>query len=290
MMANHALRRRAGGSERQLVHPMASKRNQDSRPTAADVARRTVVLKHVVAWSMIAPTRDVLREMIAQWDESERARFTCQCEAMRNHFWQGLREVGLWDSLSPSEKTFAQSTIVTMTEQQQIDASWRVEAVHVMLWALGMIPELTDFDTEANPETLECIPSGDPTAFIESARLRSREDIDRAREIAEFWHWRSRTRELIEQGRAFPDDPQLKAAGICSFDDVVRMAAVNGAQAGLIPSCIEDDFPARRKAYRNLTDAEWKEVASITTERHFALNWLCGYAPNNNWDETPTDT
>jgi len=25
-------------------------------------------------------------------------------------------------------------------------------------------------------------------------------------------------------------------------------------------------------------------------ERHKALNWLCGFAPGNRWDETPTDT
>ena len=268
---------------------MASK-NQNSRPTAADVARRVIVLKHVVAWSMIAPRRDMLREIVAQWDESEMAGFKQQCEAMHDQFWQDFREAGLWEYMSPSEKLFAQSTILTMTEEQQIDASWRLEAVHVMLWALGMIPELLDFDTEANPEMLKLIPSDDPTAFIESARLRPYKDIVRAREIAEFWHWRSRTRELIEQGHAFPEDPQLKAAGICSFDDVVRMAAVNGVQGGLISSCIEDDFPAKGKAYRNLTDVEWNEVASITLERHFALNWLCGYAPNNNWDETPTET
>ncbi|NLH72242.1 MAG: DUF4272 domain-containing protein [Verrucomicrobia bacterium] len=268
---------------------MPSKK-QNPRPTAADVARRTVILKQVIAWSMVAPTRDVLREIIAQWGGSENDDFEQRCETMRDQFWQGLRETGLWEYMSTSEKKFSESTIITMTEQQHIDASWRLESVHVMLWALGMIPQLLDFDTEASPELLELIPSDDPTTFIESAQLRPPEDIDRAREIAEFWHWRSRTRELMERGATFPDDPQLRAAGLCSFDDVVRLAAVNGAQAGLISSCIEDDFPAKGKAYRNLTDAEWNEVASIAAERHFALNWLCGYAPGNNWDDTPTDT
>ncbi len=44
------------------------------------------------------------------------------------------------------------------------------------------------------------------------------------------------------------------------------------------------------KAYRDLDDDEWSTVSSIAMERHFALNWLSGYAPNNNWDETPTET
>jgi len=44
------------------------------------------------------------------------------------------------------------------------------------------------------------------------------------------------------------------------------------------------------KAYRDLSAHEWHEVGSIAVQRHFTLNWLCGYAPENRWDETPTDT
>ncbi|MGC8989646.1 MAG: hypothetical protein ACP5MD_05950, partial [Verrucomicrobiia bacterium] len=64
-----------------------SSKKQASRPAAADVARRTVVLKHVVAWSMVALTRNVLREMIAQWGDSEKDEFEQRCEAMRDEFW-----------------------------------------------------------------------------------------------------------------------------------------------------------------------------------------------------------
>jgi hypothetical protein len=31
-------------------------------------------------------------------------------------------------------------------------------------------------------------------------------------------------------------------------------------------------------------------VKSVAVERHFTLNWLCGYAPGNEWDDTPTGT
>ena len=53
---------------------------------------------------------------------------------------------------------------------------------------------------------------------------------------------------------------------------------------------IHDDFPAKGKAYRDLTADEWSEVRSVCAERHYALNWLCGYAPGNDWDHTPTET
>jgi hypothetical protein len=53
---------------------------------------------------------------------------------------------------------------------------------------------------------------------------------------------------------------------------------------------IADDYPAKGKAYRDLNTEEWAEVRSVTVERHFTLNWLCGYAPLNDWDRTPTGT
>ncbi len=71
--------------------------------------------------------------------------------------------------------------------------------------------------------------------------------------------------------------------------DEQREAARQAAATGSV-AVIDDDFAARGKAYRDLTDEEWAEVRSITLERHFALNWHCGYAPDNRWDETPTET
>jgi hypothetical protein len=147
------------------------------------------------------------------------------------------------------------------------------------MWALGMLPALPPYDTMADPGLLKQIPLRDVAAFVQGAHLREQAAIDGARDAAESWHWRSRTRELIERGDAFPDDPRMKAAGFGCYDDIVRFSA-----------CIGEDFPAKGKAYRDLTEIEWSEVRSITAERHYALNWLCGYAPDNKWDETPTDT
>jgi hypothetical protein len=53
---------------------------------------------------------------------------------------------------------------------------------------------------------------------------------------------------------------------------------------------IDDDFPAFGKPYSLLDDAAWRKIRVITEQRHKALNWVCGLAPENNYDETPTDT
>lgn len=265
-------------------------KKRDSRPTSEDAARRLVVLKHVVASAQVAPPRDMLQQMTSRWGADERAKFQEQARLQRDQSWRALRDAGLWRHLSPSEQEHAQSTIATMTEQQQAGASWRMEAAQTLMWDLCLVPELPSYDTLASHDLIKQIPSGDMIDFIKSSRLRDQSEIDRARDIAESWHWRSRTRELIERGDAFPDDVKMKAAGFNSYHDFIRLSARSGAEDGTIPPCIEEDFPAKGKAYRNLTEGEWSEVRSITAERHYTLNWLCGYAPKNEWDETPTGT
>jgi hypothetical protein len=108
--------------------------------------------------------------------------------------------------------------------------------------------------------------------------------------LAELWHWRSRTRQLIEAGEVYQGGASAAAAGLHTFDDIVRTTSRFAAEEKQIDPPIDEDFPAMGKAYRDLTNNEWNDVRSITVERHLALNWLCGYAPKNAWDETPTDT
>jgi hypothetical protein len=260
-----------------------------TRPTAEAAALRLVILKFIVVSAIIAPPRNMLRQMMSKWGAEERANFERQAEIKREEMWQGIHKAGWWPHLSPKEQAHARCTIVTMTQQQQADASWRMEAVQVLMWALGLLPALPPYDTMASHDLLKRVPP-QIGPFIQAAQLREQAEIDEARNIAEFWHWRSRTRQLIERGDAFPANPQMKAAGLSSYDDAVRFSARQAAETGTIPPCLADDFPAKGKAYRDLTAEEWSEVRSITAERHFALNWLCGYAPDNKWDETPTST
>jgi Domain of unknown function (DUF4272) len=258
-------------------------------PSAEDAARRLVVLKYVVVYALTSPPRDMLRMLLQRWSADERQKFTADGEAKRDEFWQPLHQAGLWQYVSPAERELAGTTVVTMTAQQQVDASWRVESAQVLMWALGLIPRLPPYDKQASHDVLKQIPCGDIAGFVSSARMRNGSEIDRARADAELWHWRSRTRQLIEEGREFPADKQTRAAGFNSYDDIVRFSVRKLAEEGRI-SPIDGDFPVQGEAYRNLSADDWSVVRSITVERHFALNWLCGYAPENDWDETPTDT
>ncbi len=265
------------------------KKTQQLRPSYEDVARRLVILKHVVVYALTAPPRDMLGQLLENWSGKERKKFIDDAEAECGKFWQPLHQAGLWQAVSPAERELARATIVTMTPEQQVDATWRVESAQVLMWALGSIPKLPAYDAQADHDLLKAIPSANIPAFISSARLRKESEIDRARDDAELWHWRSRTRQLIEEGQEFAVDDQTRAAGFNSYDDIVRFTVRKLAEEGRIRA-IAGDFPAKGKAYRRLNEEQWSEVRSITMERHFALNWLCGHAPGNQWDKTPTDT
>ena len=71
---------------------------------------------------------------------------------------------------------------------------------------------------------------------------------------------------------------------------MVRLTAKGMGETTMALETIDEDFKVKGKAFRSLSAGEWSEVGSIIVERHFTLNWLCGRAPGNRWDETPTGT
>jgi hypothetical protein len=256
-----------------------------------DVARRAVILKYVVGYALTAPPRDLFWKAFETWDIDEQMGFALTAEAQRDQFWNSIYSIGLREFFSRDEIEFAGSTILTMTAQQQVSASWRIEALQILMWALRVIDDLPACDQMADHDLLKDIPRADQALpFIESASLRARNEIDKARDFAELWHWRSRTRQLSEQGDSRGLLRGADRAGVRTFDDIVRYTARFAVEDKVFPAVIDEDFPVKGKAYRDLSDKEWSEVRSISMERHFALNWLCGYAPGNRWDETPTDT
>lgn len=202
-----------------------------------------------------------------------------------------LKKFDRWrKQLSPAERAFLATTLDTMTEQQHIDATWRLEAFQVLAWALGHVSALPRWGARADAKIMDAY---SPTSFgrgFSKARLIERDRIVHEREIAELWHWRARTRQLIDRGEKWPAALSRPEEGLVSYDAVARMAARAAHQRGDLPRMIEDDFPVFGKAYRDLDAEQYATVTSVARERHIALNWLCGFAPGNKWDETPTDT
>jgi hypothetical protein len=254
-----------------------------ANPNADQVARRLIILKYQVVQALATPP--VLRQSYKNWSELDQQKFRSQLQEKLDELCLGLRNLELWEFLTDKEVEFFSMHPLDWSQQQMINASWRTESVMTLMWALGMIPEMLPFDHQSPPDMLKKIPNLDLQEYFTRAKLVDGEEIEKNRSLAEFWHWRSRTRRLIEEKCPFPKEiPQFK-----SYDEIVSFTVKAASERDGL-KIIDEDFAVKGKAYRNLTDAEWSEVSSIAVERHFALNWLCGYAPDNHWDKTPPDT
>ena len=267
--------------------PTLHERDIPCPPAAGVVARRALVLRSVLDHTIAALPRDLLATFAAGWDAAERARYAPEAEALSRRRVQALRESGLWTHAEREEQAVLETPFTELHPPQLIAASWRAESLAMLLWALGRIDTIPPYDEVVNGELLLSLASSQSEGFVVGASLRPREEIERARTIAELWHWRSRTRQLSEAGRRFPGVPGLP---VKSWEDVVRYTAPQAVTQGLLSHALDEDFPAFGRAYRDLSPEEWAQARSIAMERHFALNWLCGYAPGNQWSLTPTDT
>jgi hypothetical protein len=259
-------------------------------PDARAVARRAIALRHLAGYALSAPARSVIDAVMPTWSEAQVRQFREDAREARDRV---LRALGKWRAcLTRREQAIMKRTADELSERDHIDASWRTEAVHVLAWALCAESKLLPFDRQASLKKYRDFASGDLASFVRRAKLRPRREIDAARDMAEFWHWRSRTRELHESGKPLDPDISMRERGIETYEDIARHAVSAARKRGELRTgqVSGGDLKAKGKAYRDLTDSEWDEVRSITVERHFTLNWLCGLAPRNSWEQTPTDT
>jgi hypothetical protein len=191
-----------------------------------------------------------------------------------------LATSGLEGDLSQKEQSLLQLPAGSWGRQEVIDALWRTEAHGVLLWALSVIDDMPPYDEPFRPMFEESGVMRPPDAFLSRVALRDSDEISKARDVAELWHWRSRTTQTIRLGMAPPP-------GV-TYQKILEITASAAHEKGELPPPIAGDFPLFGRAYRDLSEDQYQVASSIARERHLALNWLCGYSPD--WDRTPTDT
>lgn len=246
---------------------------------------RAIILLHVFIKAAATPPPDLLRKWIDNWSEEDCAKCIAGLEEKREAHVKKVREAGLWDSMEDGERAFMQIGPLETTAQHQIDASWSVEAIACLRWAVGKLDLLPPWDEQADPRSAGFQKGERAKDLIETATLRSAAEIEKMRDNAEAWHWRCRTLALVKSGQI----PPVLQNGV-TMDQVIEMSANFSVEHGAFEKTIDKDYPAFGKAFREITEEEFLTVRSISQERHKALNWLCGYAPGNLWSETPTDT
>lgn len=86
------------------------------------------------------------------------------------------KHFGISAKLTPVEKAYAAAK--QPTEQQKVDANWRYEGLHVLLWALGYVDKLSYPDKMCDVAAdVKIIYNLKEKAFRQNAKLRSKKEI-----------------------------------------------------------------------------------------------------------------
>ena len=191
-----------------------------------------------------------------------------------------LETEGLSSSLSRAEIILLGSPLGEWSPQAIANGQWRGEALAALAWALGVVPA-AGFDQPADPRALlAAVKFMQPaTDLISNVALRDEAELRGARNVAELWLWRARSEQVLRQKIAVP----LPAGA--TMESLILDAAAAAESDGVFRR-INGDFPAQGRAYRELNDEDASLLRSIATERLYALNWLCGTAPD--WDAVAT--
>jgi hypothetical protein len=270
------------------------------------LAIKSHALRLMMVWDFMFRSAEVMRTLTGQtptWRSLGLRGERLKWRARWNWFWERramrnvLSQLGLSSSLTSEEREFLSLGLSEPSRTKACGFSWQIEAAACLAWALRLLPRIwpmdEQFDGKLDFEAL-AVPE---QRLVETASLRPMEEIHEAAERVKLWHWRARQLHLERQGFTWPPPDatpaqiaDLQSKGLDSLDGVVRATVRLLKSAGTLDEIVDDDFAARGKPYRELTEEEHSEMLGIASGRHKALNWLCGLALDNNWAAVPTET
>ncbi|MCH5690836.1 DUF4272 domain-containing protein [Niabella sp. W65] len=108
-----------------------------------------------------------------------------------------LKTNDLWDKVWPDEKELFQKE--KLTRQEEINISWRTEAIWLLLWAINKVEELALPTQEiASADILERLPEflSDPSGFISEAMGRPISAILDMSDLVYRLHWATKNANL----------------------------------------------------------------------------------------------
>lgn len=239
------------------------------RPTPNAVVGRTLVLT-------VLHLRLIQEAVVREGNDAQKADARAKAEVL-GQLGATFQTKNLF---SKNEWRLFSSPLGSWSDRDGINVDWRKECIGVFGWALGKEQAILPFDQGFDLNSKDYMDSMMALMKSNSATLRPDDEISNAQEMAKIWHWRARTTRIIKEGRTPP-------AGY-TFERIIEISAKGSFDLGWIPKPIAGDFPFLGKPYRDLTEDEYHFATSVAMERHYALNWLCGYS--NDWDCVSTGT
>lgn len=224
--------------------------DETEAPTPQRVARRMMALMAVSARGLIEPYSDEVDADVARLD-----------------ILTWLDQLNLWDEFEPEEERLLQSAVGTLEPPEDIDAAWRMEAVAVLAWALGLY-ELAPYDQPVHVgELREVVSFLDSKAqkVIDDAKLRSAEELDAFGDQIFAIHWRLNHFYMVSRSPI-------------EFEKVAHNSRFGDLDLGMA-RLLEGDLAIRENPIAKCLDEERHICNGIVVERHRASNWLAGYDP-----------
>lgn len=229
-------------------------------PTAERVAQRTLALTAVSVRALLEqdnpddPGTEEFRERILNWVDAIR----------------------ITDEVEPDEWEILQRPVGRLERQQQINATWRLEGLVVLAWALRKFDLPPHDDLVAPNDLVRALGFLDEEACLElitQPTLRPPEELDALSRRLLGIHWRLRDYTL----RPAPMDFRAFArqCWFGSFD-------LTGIRL------IGDDLAIGPVAIAAADHDSFATAFSAARERHLAINWLCGNA--RLYSDTDTST
>jgi hypothetical protein len=193
-----------------------------------------------------------------------------------------MAKEGIDAAVSPSERKLLDRPLGSWKDEEIFECVWRSEALTALLWTLSRIDPMPAYGRRVEEAVINPhIPALRPvTPWLESTRLRPAEALGAARRTAELWLWRARTEMRRRTGGKPPPGE--------TYEATIAGAVEHALDEGILEGPVRRDLDVSGTAFAELEQAQFADAYSVSLERLFAMNWVCGYAED--WDETPTDT
>lgn len=245
-------------AEVSVADPLGAAMHEASRPKSADEEDESADPPTAgrVARRALAMTAVTVRAILEQGSADPEALGTFQDLAA----W--VRDIGIEDEFEPDERQVLQRPLGRLDQREQINATWRLEGLAVLAWALGR-NEIPPHDqlVELNPlwRRLGFLDGEAAGALLANPTLRSREEIGALRNRLFALHWRLRN---------FNINP-----GVMDFAEYARTCWFGPLDVSGLP-LVEGDLGLRGERIDRAPPDVLSSVHSLAQERHQAANWL----------------